>query len=81
MKDLYLSLAKMKHLIELNLSENKIDDKGCQYLAKVFATVVSIKILQLSKNKFGSDGCEYLSKTLGNLNSLEKLFINFTIIR
>ncbi|KAG1448027.1 hypothetical protein G6F56_009067 [Rhizopus delemar] len=55
------SLAKNKHLEELNLARNDLDNTAIEFLAPAFANLLNVNV---SMNKIGPEGAEILSRQM-----------------
>ena len=64
MPDLILALGRTKHLDELNLSSNAIDDNAAHILARHLRTDMHLNILDLTNNPIGQTGIDYLKKAV-----------------
>ena len=68
------SMIKNRTLTELNLSNNKIGDKGAQAIATVLAShLCSLVVLNLCNNKIGQEGVSLLGKALIQNKTLSQI--------
>jgi Ran GTPase-activating protein (RanGAP) involved in mRNA processing and transport len=67
-------------LINLNLSFNKITDKGVTIISKILEFAENISQVNLSGNQIGDTGCEKLGSSLKGKSYLTKLNLNTNMI-
>ncbi|CAF1337511.1 unnamed protein product [Adineta steineri] len=70
----YYLLQDNKTLTQLCLSNNKIGDKGAQYLSEALKKNTALTTLDLSYNQIGNKGAQYLSEALQKNTVREKPF-------
>ena len=73
----YMSFVKNIHIIDL--SYNKLTDKGISILSKLIEYAVNIEKLNLEGNQIGDKGCEDLNKALKEKEKLTHLNLNTNI--
>ncbi|CAF1287932.1 unnamed protein product [Adineta steineri] len=70
----YYLLQDNKTLTQLCLSNNKIGDKGAQYLSEALQKNTTLTTLDLSYNQIGNKGVQYLGEALKKNTVREKSF-------
>ena len=73
----YMSFVKNIHCIDL--SYNKLTDKGVSILSKLLEYAENIEKINLEGNQIGDNGCENLNKALKGKNKLTHLNLNTNI--
>ena len=73
----YMSFVKNIHIIDL--SYNKLTDKGISILSKLIEYAVNIEKLNLEGNQISDKGCEDLNKALKEKEKLTHLNLNTNI--
>jgi Ran GTPase-activating protein (RanGAP) involved in mRNA processing and transport len=73
-------VAYKTNLTLINLSYNKISDKGILFLAKLLEKAEKIAELNLSGNLIGDSGCKELAASLTKKSSLFSLNLNGNVI-
>ena len=73
----YMSFVKNIHCIDL--SYNKLTDKGVSILSKLLEYAENIEKINLEGNQIGDNGCENLNKALKEKNKLTHLNLNTNI--
>lgn len=85
LQPVFKTLLHQNSLLELNLSQNFIQDDDVMYLVKSLATLTNLKILNLSGNKITADGIKNLSQIWANDSNiyleLTDLELSFNPIR
>ena len=68
-----VGLRKCIHLVELNLSSNKINSQGISHLAEGLEYCTVLEVLDLHHNNITSDGATTILAIMGSCNNLKYL--------
>lgn len=76
LRPLIVQLDKQSSLVELNLSNNRIDSKSLQALLTLFKTHISLSQIDLSYTLLDDDSVQEIAQSLIDYPLIEKLAIN-----
>lgn len=69
-------MTNVANILEIDLSYNKLTDKGASVLSKLLEYAENIKVIKLKGNKLGDNGCDSLNKALKEKKKLTLLNLN-----
>ena len=71
-----VGLRKCIHLVELNLSSNKLNSQDISHLAEVLKYCTVLEVLDLSINNITSDGATTIVAIMDSCNNLKDLYLS-----